>query len=129
MTAAPVRDTAEIEEAIAKLGRERGSGLIVPPDPFTIVHHELIMRLAMRHGLPAVYAYRSYVVQGALMSYGPDPYDMSGARLLMIAFKGGEACGLARSAADQVRTCDQPQDREDARPRRAADKLLAPPTR
>ena len=76
VTATPVRDTAEIEEAIAKLGRERGSGLIVPPDPFTIVHHELIMRLAMRHRLPAVYAYRSYVVQGALMSYGPDPYDM-----------------------------------------------------
>ena len=30
----------------------------------------------MHHGLPAVYAYRSYVVQGALMSYGPDPFDM-----------------------------------------------------
>jgi putative ABC transport system substrate-binding protein len=76
VTAAPVRDTAEIEETIAKIGRERGSGLIVPPDPFTIVHHELIMRLAMHHGLPAVYAYRSYVVKGALMSYGPDPYDL-----------------------------------------------------
>jgi putative ABC transport system substrate-binding protein len=76
VAAAPVRGTAEIEGAIAKLGRDRGSGLIVPPDPFTIVHHELIMRLAMHHRLPAVYAYRSYVAQGALMSYGPDPYDL-----------------------------------------------------
>jgi putative ABC transport system substrate-binding protein len=76
VAAAPVRGTAEIEGAIAELGRDRGSGLIVPPDPFTIVHHELIMRLAMHHRLPAVYAYRSYVAQGALMSYGPDPYDL-----------------------------------------------------
>jgi putative ABC transport system substrate-binding protein len=76
VAAAPVRNTAEIEGAIAKLGRDQGSGLIVPPDPFTIVHHELIMSLAMRHRLPAVYAYRSYVAQGALMSYGPNPYDL-----------------------------------------------------
>ena len=39
VTAAPVRDTAESEEAIAKLGRKPGSGLIVAPDAFTIVHH------------------------------------------------------------------------------------------
>ena len=96
VTAAPVRDTAEIEDAIAKLGRERGSGLIVPPDPFTIVHHELIMRLAMRHRLPAVYAYRSYVVKGALMSYGPDPYDMfrRSASYVDRIFKGAKPADL-----------------------------------
>src|SRR5262249_25551406 len=49
VTAAPVRDTAEVEEAIAKLGREPGAGLIVPPDAFTIVHHELFIRLAQQH--------------------------------------------------------------------------------
>jgi putative ABC transport system substrate-binding protein len=76
VTAAPVRDTAEVEEAIAKLGREPRAGLIVPPDAFTIVHHELFIRLAQQHRLPAVYAYRAYVAQGALMSYGPDPYDL-----------------------------------------------------
>ena len=75
VTAAPVRDTAEIEAAFAKLGREPGGGLIVAPDAFTIVHHPLFIRLAQQHRLPAVYNLRTYVAQGALMSYGPDPYD------------------------------------------------------
>jgi len=75
VTAAPVRDTAEVEGAIAKLGREPGGGLIVAPDPFTLVHNQLFIRLAQQHRLPAVYAYRTFVAQGALMSYGPDPYD------------------------------------------------------
>jgi putative ABC transport system substrate-binding protein len=75
VTAAPVRNTAEIEEAFAKLGREPGGGLIVPPDAFTFVHHPLFIRLAQQHRLPAVYSTRAYVAQGALMSYGPDPYD------------------------------------------------------
>jgi putative tryptophan/tyrosine transport system substrate-binding protein len=76
VTAAPVRNTAEIEAAIAKLGREPGAGLIVPPDAFTFVHHQLFIRLAQQHRLPAVYAYWTYVPQGALMSYGPDVYDL-----------------------------------------------------
>jgi len=75
VTAAPVRDTAEAEEAIAKLGREGGGGLIVPPDAFTIVHDQLLVRLAQQHRVPAVYSYRISVAQGGLMSYGPDPFD------------------------------------------------------
>jgi putative ABC transport system substrate-binding protein len=76
VTAAPVRDTAEVQEAVAKLGRDPGSGLIVAPDAFTLVHYPLLIRLAQQHRLPAVYAWRTSVAQGALMSYGPDPYDM-----------------------------------------------------
>ena len=75
VTAAPVRDTAEAEEAIAKLGREPGGGLIVPPDAFTIVHDQLLVRLAQQHRVPAVYSYRISAAQGGLMSYGPDPFD------------------------------------------------------
>src|SRR5262249_36608782 len=75
VTAAPVRDMAEIEATIGKLGRDPGGGLIVAPDAFTVVHHQLFIRLAQEHRLPAVYAYRTYVAQGALMSYGPDPID------------------------------------------------------
>ena len=44
VTAPPVRDTAEIEAAIAKLGRELGGGLIVAPDGFTTVHQHLFIR-------------------------------------------------------------------------------------
>src|SRR5262245_45681155 len=76
VTAAPVRDTAEVEKVLAKLGRDPGSGLIVPVDAFTVVHHQLFIRLAQQHRLPAIYAYRTYVAEGALMSYGPDPYDL-----------------------------------------------------
>ena len=76
VTAAPVRDTAEVEKTIAKLGREPGSGLIVAPDAFTVVHHQLFIRLAQQHRLPAVYMYRTWAAEGALMSYGPDPYDL-----------------------------------------------------
>jgi putative ABC transport system substrate-binding protein len=75
VTAAPVRGTAEVEEALTKLGHEPGGGLIVAPDAFTVVHHQLLIRLAQQHRLPAVYGYRTYVAEGALMSYGPDPYD------------------------------------------------------
>jgi len=75
VTAAPVRNTAEIEEAIAKLGREPGGGLIVAPDAFTVVHHQLFIRLAQQHRVPAVYSFRTYAAEGALMSYGPDGYD------------------------------------------------------
>ena len=75
VAAAPVRDTDEAEAAIAKLGREGGGGLIVPPDAFTIVHDQLLVRLAQQHRVPAVYSYRISVAQGGLMSYGPDPFD------------------------------------------------------
>jgi putative ABC transport system substrate-binding protein len=76
VTAAPVRDTAEVEEVLAKLGRDSGGGLIVPTDAFTVVHHQLFIRLAQQHRLPTIYAFRAYVALGGLMSYGPDPYEM-----------------------------------------------------
>src|SRR5262245_2045902 len=52
VTAAPVRDTAEVEKTIAQLGREPGGGLIVAPDAFTIVHQHLFIRLAQQHRMP-----------------------------------------------------------------------------
>jgi putative tryptophan/tyrosine transport system substrate-binding protein len=76
VTAAPVRDTAAVEKVLAKLGRDPGGGLIVPVDAFTVVHHQLFIRLAQQHRVPAVYSYRTYVALGALMSYGPDPFDL-----------------------------------------------------
>ena len=76
VAAAPVRNTAEVEKTIAELGREPGGGLIVAPDTFTVVHQHLFIRLAQQHRLPAVYFFRTFVAQGALMSYGPDLYDL-----------------------------------------------------
>ena len=76
VTATPVRNTAEIEKALPKLGRQPGGGLIVPPDVFTIVHRETIMRSAEEHRLPVIWSYRQFVAEGALISYGPDTADI-----------------------------------------------------
>src|SRR6516165_2170280 len=76
LSAAAVHDAGEIEAAMSELGRKPGAGLVVPPDAFTIIHHAMIIELAARYRLPAVYAYRSFVEQGGLMSYGPDVYDI-----------------------------------------------------
>jgi len=76
VTAAPVRNTDEIENAIAKLGRDPGGGLIIASDVFAVVHNQSFIRLAEQHRLPAVYFNRTSVAQGALMSYGPDIYDV-----------------------------------------------------
>jgi putative ABC transport system substrate-binding protein len=67
---APIREVAEIEAAITRLGREPGGGLIVPPDPVTASHRRRIIELAERNRLPAVYALRVFSVEGGLMSYG-----------------------------------------------------------
>jgi putative tryptophan/tyrosine transport system substrate-binding protein len=76
LSAAAVRDTGEIEAAISELGGKPGGGLVVPPDAFTVIHHAQIIALAARHRVPAIYAYRSFVAEGGLISYGPDVYDI-----------------------------------------------------
>ena len=75
-TGAPIRTKAEIEGVITQLGREPGWGLFAPPDPLTVVHRELIMRLAAQHRLPTIFTYRQFVKEGGLMSYGPDTADI-----------------------------------------------------
>ena len=71
----PVRNVAEITNAIEDFARMPDSGLIVPPDILTATHGELIVALAARHRLPAVYAFGYLVSAGGLMSYGTDRVD------------------------------------------------------
>jgi putative tryptophan/tyrosine transport system substrate-binding protein len=73
--AAPVRGDAEIEMVIAALGREPGGGLVVPADPFSEVRRALIISLAARYNVPAVYINSSWVRDGGLLSYAPDLVD------------------------------------------------------
>ena len=70
-----VRDSGEIERGITAFARGSNGGLIVLPTPLTGVHRGLIVTLAARHRLPAVYALRFYVTSGGLVSYGPDVID------------------------------------------------------
>jgi putative tryptophan/tyrosine transport system substrate-binding protein len=69
---AQVRQPADIETAITLLTREQHGGLIVAPDVFTQNHRKLVLDLAARHQLPAIYPYRYYAADGGLMSYGVD---------------------------------------------------------
>jgi putative tryptophan/tyrosine transport system substrate-binding protein len=67
-----IRDAAEIERAVAAFASSANGGLIVTPSAGTSVHQDLIITLAARHKLPAVYAFRANVTGGGLISYGPD---------------------------------------------------------
>src|SRR5262249_141303 len=71
-----VRPAAELERAITAVGRGGGGSLIVMPDAFATVHRQMIILLAARHGLPAIYPYRYQAVDGGLMSYGVDTIDL-----------------------------------------------------
>jgi putative tryptophan/tyrosine transport system substrate-binding protein len=73
--AAPVLDADEIERACAALADESNGGLVIPPDSMTTARRELIIALAARYRLPAVYPFRFFVTSGGLMSYGPDTRD------------------------------------------------------
>jgi putative ABC transport system substrate-binding protein len=70
-----VRDTGEIERAVAAFARSEHAGLVVTPIASVSVHRALLITLAARHKLPAVYAFRSDVTDGGLISYGPDLLD------------------------------------------------------
>jgi putative tryptophan/tyrosine transport system substrate-binding protein len=71
-----VRDGGEIERDVAIFARESNGGLIVTGSSSAAVHRELIVMLAARHRLPAVYPFRYFVTSGGLISYGPDPIDV-----------------------------------------------------
>jgi putative tryptophan/tyrosine transport system substrate-binding protein len=70
-----LRDVGEIERSIAAFARRPNGGLIVVASALATVHRELIIALAARHRLPAVYAFRYFVAAGGLISYGPDLAD------------------------------------------------------
>jgi ABC-type uncharacterized transport system substrate-binding protein len=70
-----VRDAPEIERAVAAFARGSNGGLIVSASGLAIVHRDLIITLAARHRLPAVYFARYFVTGGGLISYGSDNID------------------------------------------------------
>jgi putative tryptophan/tyrosine transport system substrate-binding protein len=71
-----VHNTDEIRSALAALAKSPNSGFIVLPDTFTAVHHELIVALAARHRLPAVYQFSLAAKAGGLVCYGTDQIDV-----------------------------------------------------
>jgi len=75
LTPLDVRDTREIERGVAAFARGPNGGLIPTSSNSAVLHRGLIITLAARHKLPAVYPFRYYVTDGGLISYGPDPIN------------------------------------------------------
>jgi ABC-type uncharacterized transport system substrate-binding protein len=75
LTPVNVRDSTEIERAITTFARTGNGGLIVTTSARVLAHRPLIVVLAARHKLPAVYYARFWVSGGGLASYGPDYLD------------------------------------------------------
>ena len=70
-----VRDVGEIERAITAFARSPNVGLVVTASALSVVHRDLIIALAARHKLPAVYFERFFVAAGGLISYGANFID------------------------------------------------------
>jgi putative ABC transport system substrate-binding protein len=76
VAAAGARDAADIERALTEFAQEPFGGLIVAPAPPTFDNREMIVALAARLRLPAVYSYRFFVTSGGLLSYSIDGKDL-----------------------------------------------------
>src|SRR5262245_36844862 len=67
-----VDKSGDIDRAVTAFAREPNGGLIIAAGPSTVIHRDLIVSVAARHKLPAVYYDRTHVIGGGLMSYGAD---------------------------------------------------------
>jgi putative tryptophan/tyrosine transport system substrate-binding protein len=76
LTPVNVRDPGEIERVVSAFARSLNGGLIVTASPLATLHRNLIVTLAARHKLCAVYNLRQFVAAGGLISYGPDIVDL-----------------------------------------------------
>jgi putative ABC transport system substrate-binding protein len=96
LTLADVRDAADIERAIAPFAQQPGGGMIVLPNAVTILHHGLIIGLAARYKLPAIYSYRLFTRSGGFISYGVDLADQyrQAASYVDLVLKGAKPSDL-----------------------------------
>ena len=70
LTSLAFREGTEIDRALTEFSREANGGLLVLPDSSTVVHRELIVGLAARQQIPAIYPFRSFITSGGLAYYG-----------------------------------------------------------
>lgn len=73
---AAVQSVADIDAAVESLASQPGSGIVLPPDPFTDANRGAIRAAAERRRMPYIFSVRDFVKEGALMSYGPDVADI-----------------------------------------------------
>lgn len=102
-TAAPVHDSGGIERAIGDFANKPDGGLLVLPDATTNLHRELIIALAARHRMPAVYGFRHIAEEGGLISYGVDIVELfrRSATYVDRILKGAKPADLAVQLPDK----------------------------
>jgi putative ABC transport system substrate-binding protein len=76
VSAVDLRDVDAIERGVAAFAGAPNGGLVVPPAALATTHRDVIIKLAARYRLPAVYPLRVFVTDGGLVSYGPDTTDL-----------------------------------------------------
>src|SRR4029453_11579197 len=108
MCATQMRSSA----ASRAFARKPNGGLIVSGSSLVVTHRNLVIALAARHKLPAIYFERNFVAAGGLVSYGPGLLDELGARAAafendLALMKGGEF--RAMTDADDGRVCELPR--------------------
>jgi ABC-type uncharacterized transport system substrate-binding protein len=126
----PVAGAADIERGIEAFSRVPNGGLLLPSDGTTIVHRDLVIALAVRHNLPAVYALRFFVTAGGLMSYAPISVRRSDRRPRLST----ASYGTPNQSTFRCRHLPSIRRRSTSRPRRHSALLchrafLWPPTR
>jgi putative ABC transport system substrate-binding protein len=101
------RETGEVERAIAAFARTPNGGLITTSSALAVIRRDLIIGLAAKHKLPAIYYRRLFAASGGLVSYGPDVIDQlrRAADYVDRILKGEKPAELPVQA--QVRTCDK----------------------
>ena len=118
-----VGNEREFESAFETIATRRAGALLVGSDIFFGARGPQLVALAARHKLPAIYEWRQSPLEGGLMSYGADftdLYHQAGNYAGQIA-GGRNPADLPVMQSDQVRAGHQPEDRQGARPHRAAD--------
>ena len=105
LTPVGLSDVGEIERGVTAFARASNGGLIVTPVTLAIVHRDLIITLAARHRLPAVYGLRPFAIAGGLISYGPDsiePFRLAAGYVDRI-FKGEKPADLPVQAPTKLK--------------------------
>ena len=112
----------ELEPAFATLAQAKAGALLIAPDGLFVFRAAQVAALTVRHAIPASHERRAFPVAGGLMSYRrePDGRDAPCRRLGRPGTQGRETRRPAGAASHQIRISHQPQDREGARSRRAA---------